>query len=79
MGTVKHFIRTRQMEPAPRGGCFMFVVGSGGGENRVGLADQQGGLYSPKCLKKHCAIAACTGADGRLRRSLRLSSRRLSG
>jgi hypothetical protein len=33
LGTVKYFIRTRRMEPAPRGGCFMVVVGSGDGEN----------------------------------------------
>jgi len=33
LGTVKYFIRTRRMESAPRGGCFVIVVGSGGGEN----------------------------------------------
>jgi hypothetical protein len=33
LGTVKYFIRTRRMEPAPRGGCFMIAVGSGGGGN----------------------------------------------
>jgi hypothetical protein len=57
----------------------MIIVGSGGGENGVVLADQEGGLSFPQTLEEHCAMAARTGADSRLRRSLRLSSRRLSG
>ena len=66
LGTVKYFIRTRPTETAPRGGCFMIVVGSSGGENGVVLADQEGGLSFPQILEKHRAMAACTGANSRL-------------
>ena len=44
----------------------MIVVGSGGGEKGMGLADQGGGLSFSQTLEEHCAMAARTGADSRL-------------
>ena len=48
-------------------------------KRRVVLVNQESGLSFPQILEKNGAMTACTGADGRLRRSLGLGSRRLSG